>query len=263
MQLLTKQSGMFEAPVPVATGPSDTLTFPLHAMAGSLGHLARVTSGEIGPNGSRANGTEVPEEFYFAAGLTVLGAMCGKDLSLSIGFKVEPRLYTVLLGDSYAVKKSTAMKKTLEFFGSMDIRKPHFNYGVGSAEGLVQSLRTHPNLILACDELRSFVDKTRVQGSVLLPMVTSLFEGNDWENTTKNRKQSVPLRDVHLSLLGCCTTGTYADIWTKDTIAIGFPNRLFVVNADRKGKVAWPAPPILLRWAKLGHEFNSNWHVYG
>jgi hypothetical protein len=125
----------------------------------------------------------------------------------------------------------------------MDIRKPHFNYGVGSAEGLVQSLRTHPNLILAYDELRSFVDKTRVQGSVLLPMVTSLFEGNDWENTTKNRKQSVPLRDVHLSLLGCCTTGTYADVWTKDTIAIGFPNRLFVVNADRRGKVAWPAPP--------------------
>jgi len=100
-------------------------------MAGSLGGLARVM----------AEGTEVPEEFYFAAGLTVLGAMCGKDLSVSVGFKVEPRLYTVLLGDSYAVKKSTAMRKTLEFFGAMDIRKPHFNYGVGSAEGLVQSLR--------------------------------------------------------------------------------------------------------------------------
>jgi hypothetical protein len=76
-------------------------------MAGSLGHLARVM----------ADGTEVPEEFYFAAGLTVLGAMCGKDLSVSVGFKVEPRLYTVLLDDSYAVKKSTAMRKALEFFG--------------------------------------------------------------------------------------------------------------------------------------------------
>jgi hypothetical protein len=233
MQSLTKQSGTFEAPALVVTGPSDTLTFPLHAMTGSLGDLARVM----------AEGTEVPEEFYFAAGLTILGAMCGKDLTVRVGFKVEPRLYTVLLGDSYAVKKSTAMRKTLEFFGAMDIRKPHFNYGVGSAEGLVQSLRSHPNLILAYDELRSFVDKTRVQGSVLLPMVTSLFEGNDWENTTKNRKQSVPLRDVHLSLIGCCTTGTYADIWTKDTIAIGFPNRLFVVNADRREKVAWPTPP--------------------
>jgi hypothetical protein len=74
-------------------------------------------------------------------------------------------------------------------------------------------------------------------------MVTALFEGTDWENTTKSKKQSVPLHNVHLSLLGCCTTDTYADIWTKDAIAIGFPNRLFVVNADRTAKVAWPAPP--------------------
>jgi hypothetical protein len=96
---------------------------------------------------------------------------------------------------------------------------------------------------LTYDELRAFVDKTSVQGSVLLPMVTALFEGTDWENTTKNKKQSLPLNDVHLSLLGCCTTDTYGDIWTKDAIAIGFPNRLFVVNADRTRKVAWPPAP--------------------
>lgn len=92
------------------------------------------------------------------------------------------------------MKKSSAMRKTLEFFGAMDIRRPHFNYGVGSAEGLVRSLRAHPNLILAYDELRSFVDKTRVQGSVLLPMVTSLFEGNDWENAASGRADQASSR---------------------------------------------------------------------
>jgi hypothetical protein len=135
------------------------------------------------------------------------------------------------------------MKKTLEFFSTLPVNTPRYNFGVGSAEGLSQVLRERPKLILAYDELRAFVDKTSVQGSVLLPMVTALFEGTDWENTTKSKKQSVPLHNVHLSLLGCCTTDTYADIWTKDAIAIGFPNRLFVVNADRSVKVAWPAPP--------------------
>jgi hypothetical protein len=211
----------------------NNLALPAEAMVGSLGDLARTL----------AEGTEVPEEFYFAAGLTLFGSMCGADLSVKIGFKVEPRLFTVLLGDSYAVKKSTAMKKALDFFGTLPLRTPKANFGVGSAEGLVLALRDQPNLVLAYDELRAFVDKTRVQGSVLLPMVTALFEGTDWENTTKSKKNSVPLKNVHLSLLGCCTTDTYGDIWTKDAIAIGFPNRLFVVNADRVRKVAWPPPP--------------------
>jgi hypothetical protein len=202
-------------------------------MVGSIGDLARTL----------ADGTEVPEEFYFAAGLTLFGSMCGADLSVNVGFRVEPRLYTVLLGDSYAVKKSTAMKKTLAFFEDIPLRTPKVNFGVGSAEGLAQVLKEQPNLVLAYDELRAFVDKTRVQGSVLLPMVTSLFEGTTWENTTKSRKNSVPLKDVHLSLLGCCTTDTYGDVWTKDAIGIGFPNRLFVVNADRTRKAAWPEPP--------------------
>jgi len=31
-------------------------------------------------------------------------------------------------------------------------------------------------------------------------------------------------------------------MWTPEAIAIGFPNRLFVVGAERKRKVAWPEP---------------------
>src|SRR5689334_4684962 len=60
----------FEAtdrPKPAATTPAQkphysTLEFPRDAMVGSIGDLARLL----------AKGTEVPEEFYFAAGLTVV-----------------------------------------------------------------------------------------------------------------------------------------------------------------------------------------------
>jgi hypothetical protein len=87
------------------------------------------------------------------------------------------------------------------------------------------------------------VDKFRVQGSALLAMVTSLFEGTRWENAIKKEGQSVNVKEAHLSLLGCCTSDTYANMWLREAISIGLPNRLFVVNAEQKVKVAWPLPP--------------------
>lgn len=213
---------------------STALVFPPDAIIGSVGDLAK----------ELARGTEVPEEFFFAAGLTMLGAICDGDLQLDIGFDVQPRLYTVLLGDSYEAKKSTAMKKTIEFFEQLKVpQKPRVIYGVGSAEGLGTVLQESHHVVLAYDELKSFIEKTKVQGSVLLPMVTALFEQNRWQNITKNKKKSQPIEDANLSMIGCCTTATFSDMWTTEAISIGFPNRLFVVNADRKGKVAWPSPP--------------------
>src|SRR5208337_816345 len=61
------------------------------------------------------------------------------------------------------------------------------------------------------------------------------------DNPTK--QGHISLRDAHLSLLGCCTEDTYERMWSREAVAIGFPNRLFVVWADRKPKVAWPQPP--------------------
>ena len=165
-------------------------------------------------------------------------------MKLNIGLDSEPRLYTVLLGESYSVKKSTALKKTLEFFGNISSSDAlHVSYGAGSAEGLARELASHSDLLLAFDELKAFVEKTKLQGSVLLPMLASLFENNHWDNAIKNPKHSISVRDARLSLLGCCTTDTYSRMWTPEAIAIGFPNRLFVVAADRKAKVAWPEPP--------------------
>ena len=213
---------------------SSNLSFPPEALVGSIGSLAR----------ELASGTEVPEEFIFACGLTVLGAMCSGELQLSMGVEVDPRLYTVLLGSSYDVKKSTAMKKTIVFFDGLgSTRMPHVMSGVGSAEGLGRNLSEHKKVLLAYDELRAFVDKTKVQSSVLLPLTASLYEQHDWQNATKNPEQDVIVKDGRLSLLGCCTTDTYEQMWTTEAVSIGFPNRLFVVGADRKCKVAWPALP--------------------
>jgi len=78
-------------------------SFPLHAIVGSLGSLAR----------ELASGTEVPEEFIFACGLTVLGALCSGELTINVGVEVDPRLYTVLLG---SCGKTTVRLKMLSRF---------------------------------------------------------------------------------------------------------------------------------------------------
>src|ERR1700730_12093339 len=96
------------------------VSFPKEALVGSLGELAR----------EFANDTEVPPEFFFAAGLTMLGRSVGRKLQIEVGFDLEPRLYTVLLGDSYGAKKSTAMKKTINFFDDVvGGEKPKIVYG--------------------------------------------------------------------------------------------------------------------------------------
>jgi len=131
-----------------------SLAFPTHALVGSLGDLARTL----------ARGTEVPEEFYFACGVTILGAACGTDLGLNIGIETEPRFYTVLLGESYDVRKSTAQRRSIAALENQwATRGLKICYGVGSAEGLARELGSVPDLLLSYDELSTFVDKSKVR----------------------------------------------------------------------------------------------------
>jgi hypothetical protein len=80
--------------------------FPAKAIVGSLGSLAR----------ELASGTEVPEEFIFVCALRVLGGMCSGELKINVGVEVDPRLYTVLLGSSYDVKKSKSNEESDRVF---------------------------------------------------------------------------------------------------------------------------------------------------
>jgi hypothetical protein len=229
--------------------PTTALKFPSQAIVGSIGDLARTLG----------HGTEVPEEFHYAAALTLFGNLCATGLRLKVGLKIEPRLYTVLVADS-DVKKSTALHKNIEIFNSItgeiygtratgdngeaDVNVlpiPSNIYGVASAEGLMRQLPEGKQLALTYDEMRTLVDKASVQNSTLMPMLTSLFEATVWDNTTSRNTQSV--RDVHLSLLGCCTSATYDAMWTPAAMSIGILNRLFIVGAERKEKVAWPEEP--------------------
>jgi hypothetical protein len=208
--------------------------FPAHTLVGSLGDLGRCL----------AQGTEVPEEFCFAAALTMMGGKCCTGLQLQIGAQVEPRLYTALVGESYEVRKSSALRRVIDFFeGLLMPDEPHVLWGAGSAEGLVRTLAQHSRVVLAYDELSSFTSKANIEGATLAQAIASLFEQDRWDNATRHAEQSISVRDAHLSLVGCCTLQTWEKMWTQQLIAIGLPNRFLLVGADRKPKVAWPDPP--------------------
>jgi hypothetical protein len=119
-------------------------------------------------------------------------------------------------------------------------------YGVGSAEGLAERLNQNGRLLLVFDEFKSFVSKAKIETSVLLQTVNTLFEGNIFESITK--RHNVSIKDGHLSILAASTVETYSNVFDSQFLDIGFCNRLFVVKDT--GQRKWAVPPKISSTAK-------------
>ncbi len=203
------------------------LAFPSHIMTGATGHFSEVM----------ADCMEPPQHFFFLSYLTALGSILAGRVTLRSELTPQPRLYTVILGESADDRKSTAISKTCEFFQSAvtDFRAC---FGVGSAEGLQKRLAKDSCILLVFDELKAFVGKAKAEGSVLLPCVTTLFESNRYESHTKDRE--VLLTGACLSILAASTIETYERTWDASFTDIGMTNRLFIVPGAGKRRFAIP-----------------------
>jgi hypothetical protein len=172
--------------------------------------------------------------------LTCLGAIIGDRVTLDLEIGEEPRLYTVLLGESAKARKSTAIRKTVDFFKDALGRDAlNVSRGIGSAEGLEPLFKRNRNLLLSLDEFDSFISKTGIKNSVLLQAVGSLFHDTEYENATKGTH--VLIEDGHLSLLAASTVDTFREMNNADFIKVGFDNRLLIVPGS-KGELK-AAPP--------------------
>lgn len=203
--------------------------WPQEVMTGAAGHFAR----------AYANYLETPECFLFMSYLTVLGHVVGDKVILASEIKPQPRLYIVLLGESADTRKSTSINKTIDFFGETlgpGVINPVM--GVGSAEGLAEAIKKSPKVLLVLDEFKALIQKCQIDGSVLLPCINTLFEGNTYHNHTK--KNAIMLNNAKLSLVAACTLDTYQTMFNSQFQDIGFPNRLFVVIGSGQRKFATP-----------------------
>ena len=68
--------------------------------------------------------------------------------------------------------------------------------------------------------------------------MTTLFESNHYESRTK--KKPLKIDDARLSLIAACTLDTYETIFDQQFLAIGFPNRLFLVPGTGKRRFSIP-----------------------
>jgi hypothetical protein len=206
------------------------ISFPYEVMTGLAGAFANLFSSY----------TEAPAQFYYFAFLTCLGNILADRLTLESQIAPQPRLYTVLLGESADDRKSTAISQTVRFFENHLVKgEINICHGVGSAEGLQKRLETGNKLVLCFDEFKSFVSKCKIEASVLLPCVTTLFESNRYENRTKTTE--ISLDNVYLSILAASTVPTYENTWSSQFTDIGFVNRLFLVTG--RGERRFSIPP--------------------
>ena len=207
--------------------PPATLDFPGHVMGGFAGEFATLYSSHL----------ESPPQFFFMAALTNLGAVLCNRLTVESEIRPQPRLYTLLLADSADDRKSTAVDKTNDFF-RWAISDFSICFGVGSAEGLQKKLEESPRLLLSFDELKSFVSKCKIESSVLLSCVNTLFESNRYESRTKTSE--IRLENVYVSLLAASTIATYQNTWTSAFLDIGFINRIWIVPGGSKRRFSIP-----------------------
>jgi hypothetical protein len=209
------------------TQEQDPLAFPEDVMKGLAGDFAKVYSEVMEP----------PAHFFFLSFLTCLGSVLAGRVTLKSELQPQPRLYTVLLGESADNRKSTAISATVNFFQKALTDFP-VCLGVGSAEGLQKKFATNDNVLLVFDELKSFIGKAKIESSVLLPCVCTLFELNRYESNTKTHE--LYLEKARLSFLSASTIETYERVWDSTFTDIGMTNRLFIVPGYGNRRFAIP-----------------------
>ena len=87
--------------------------------------------------------------------------------------------------------------------------------------------------------LKTMIQKMRIDGSVLLPCVNTLFESNRFHSSTKSH--DIRIDDAQLSILAASTLDTYRNMFTSQFLDIGFVNRLFLVIGNSRRRFAIPA----------------------
>jgi hypothetical protein len=205
----------------------DQLNFPTWIITGLAGSFASLFASVL----------ETPRHFLFISFLTCLGSVLSNVLTLATELQTQTRLYVLLLGESADDRKSTAINKAVNFFNET-LTEFRVCWGVGSAEGLQKLMEGGGGLLLCLDEFKQFVSKCKIESSVLLPCVNTLFESNRYESHTKN--SAIKLENAYLSLLAASTVQTYERTWDASFTDIGFTNRLFLIPGSGQRKFAFP-----------------------
>ena len=188
---------------------------------------------------------EAPQHFYYMSYLTVLGSVISDRVRMK-NSNVQPRLFTLLLGESGISRKSTAAKDAIKLFREClpeanDFYKTKFN----SAEAVINACKIIDEsrmglendgmgkpykILLFYDELASIKNKMNISGSDLMTFLTSAYEDNNINHLTK--LAGIDVVNIYISLITACTTEQYDGLFGQNALEIGLFNRMFVVPGE-------------------------------
>lgn len=206
------------------------------------------------------SGTEVPEEYVYWSGLSILGHLLGRKCWVAHGdyFKFTGALFIALVGEAgsgkntgLSVNKKIMLKHFPEYLMSASIQSREdiaWQMGTDTStnpktwkdkKGTIQSFR--PFYVLN-NELASFLSVDKVR---MVEFLTEVFDGEDFSTGFKKDRMADPTRqqwfsDPHFSLLSGAVPSFFMDTLKMDLFARGLGRRLIIVNSTRTK--CYPSP---------------------
>ncbi|MHA2068623.1 MAG: hypothetical protein ACXABY_30030, partial [Candidatus Thorarchaeota archaeon] len=193
--------------------------------------------------------TEIPSTFALWTSIFMVNEALGRDCFIDQGhFTVYPNMYVVLVAGSAKCRKSTSINIATKFLRQVVPEIKILSQKM-TPEAMISALsgrkKEDSQIIeeaVGCfinDELSTLIDRGTFT-SILIPVLTKLYDCEDFEYETKARGQE-RVKNPCLSIYGGSTVQ-----WIKEAIPVhaiggGFTSRIvFVYRASRERSIAWP-----------------------
>ncbi len=217
--------------------------------------------------------TEASHSYHLACFLSAVGACLRRHVYIQRAGRHHPNLYIVLVGPSGGARKSTALHLGLDLVEAIH-RKFAIVRTLDSREGFIENLDElgksnaqsgGVTAILSLEELRSLIDKTRMEGlGNIVPMLTHAYDCPR-SLDVRTRKNPVKVENPTLSLAAATTWDWLEGIKSPDLLG-GLGNRVMWVAGEPGAAIDDPPEPDGERWNGLVRELRARiarWRRHG
>jgi len=208
--------------------------------------------------------SESPIAFHWAAAVTVIGQLFGRQVTTYYARDIFLNFFFLLLGPT-GVKKSTPLHMALRL-------RAHVPGGdqiadlssLASPEGLVQKLSEAPDgrAIIYEDEMRLLLKKAQATNNGgLIPQLNKLY---DCPPSVEVNTRANPLKVERpvVSLIAGATPESLEDCLGENEVFGGLFNRIIPIAGVGGAPQAWPSPPDPNQWAVLVEEIDAVVNYY-
>jgi hypothetical protein len=161
--------------------------------------------------------SDLPREWKLMSAITYVGLALSGEAKLEIQKNLQPRFFTVLIGDIGRGKTWTMAEMELFFKTPLGFNVlESMNSGPALVDTFFQLQGATPTkLMLSMDEFTSLVTQmknTRDSKDTLSELVRSLYEKNSCANVTKKDK-AIEVKNAHLAIIGGVPRKQWETLW--------------------------------------------------